>query len=246
MTGNAKLRLLMLDDDAVMRELLGALLAADGDEVTTAETLEDALRVLADDAAPDAILTDLHLPDIDTRTLLTRLREHCGGTPLLGMSASPPQQDVLALIDGFLMKPFEMEAVHDAVRQARNQPGATLAEGSASHAGTETPVLDREVYEKFAASFPAGQVGELYRFTLADVEKRLDAIRLAVAHGDFETCRSEAHAIKGGCGMVGALELRSLAATIETGATTDTSTLAEMAEACERLRRMLVTLEPFS
>jgi CheY-like chemotaxis protein len=242
MTGNAKLRLLILDDDAVMRELLSALLAAEGDEVTTAETLEDALRVLEDEASLDAVLTDLHLPDIDTRTLLTRLREHCGETPLLGMSASQPHEDVLALIDGFLMKPFGVEEVHDAVREVGTPSGATPDDGSASHAGTGTPILDRDVYAKFAASLPTGQVGELYRFTLSDVEKRLDTIRQAVGRNDFETCRSEAHAIKGGCGMVGALELRSLAASMETGATTDTSALAEMAEACERLRRMLYTL----
>lgn len=242
MNRNKKLRLLLVDDDAVMRELLSALLDVEGDEVIAVETPEDAIRILTEEKTLDAVLTDLHLPEIETETLISQLREHSADIPLLGISASAPEGNLRLRLDGFLMKPFGAEQVHEAVRQAKRPSEAVPTRPESPHAGPGTPVLDLETYAKFAASLPAGQVGELYRFTLADVEKRLTAIGLAAERGDFESCRSEAHAIKGGCGMVGALELRSLAATMETGATADTLTLAEMNEACDRLRRMLDTL----
>jgi HPt (histidine-containing phosphotransfer) domain-containing protein len=68
-------------------------------------------------------------------------------------------------------------------------------------------------------------------------------MRLAATDGDDAAYRREAHAIKGGCGMVGASELQNLAASLETRGLNDTdyvSSLDEFTLACERLRRMLV------
>jgi HPt (histidine-containing phosphotransfer) domain-containing protein len=63
----------------------------------------------------------------------------------------------------------------------------------------------------------------------------------ALAAGDLDTVRREAHAIKGGCGMVGAGELYALAAATEGGTASGSMGMAEFAPACERLRRILDT-----
>jgi HPt (histidine-containing phosphotransfer) domain-containing protein len=75
--------------------------------------------------------------------------------------------------------------------------------------------------------------------TLDDMRLRLDRMAAAAQRGDLADVRSEAHAIKGGCGMVGAFELQQLAAATEGGSALDTSALADFTAACQRLQRML-------
>jgi HPt (histidine-containing phosphotransfer) domain-containing protein len=63
-----------------------------------------------------------------------------------------------------------------------------------------------------------------------------------VAEHDTGQLRREAHSIKGGCGMLGATELHSMAAALETGPTgeePDVNSLDELSAACDRLERML-------
>ena len=70
--------------------------------------------------------------------------------------------------------------------------------------------------------------------------------RLADAH-DGATFIREAHAIKGGCGMLGATELHGMAAELEkngldagtTEGTQEVNSLDELSAACDRLERML-------
>jgi HPt (histidine-containing phosphotransfer) domain-containing protein len=70
--------------------------------------------------------------------------------------------------------------------------------------------------------------------------------RLAADHDAARFVR-EAHAIKGGCGMLGATELHRLASQLETsgietpppGTPEDVNSLDELSAACDRLERML-------
>lgn len=246
--GNAS-SVLVIDDDEVMRELLGALLGARGYDVATVESAAEAFRALAD-STPDVVLTDLHLPEIEGAELVGRLRElRAPGTLLLGMSASEPEEHVKPLLQGFLLKPFGAEQFEGAVERAKNspsvgakEPAGTPPAADRTEAGAAATVLDESVYAKLAAALPPAQLRELYRISLDDVAKRTEVIRRAAAEGDKALCRSEAHAIKGCCGMVGAVELKALAAAMEAGAAVDTLMLDEMNSARERLQRMLDTL----
>ena len=67
----------------------------------------------------------------------------------------------------------------------------------------------------------------------------------AASKGDDAAYKREAHAIKGGCGMVGALELQTLATSTERRGLSDdhVASLNEFVLACERLRGMLVAHE---
>jgi HPt (histidine-containing phosphotransfer) domain-containing protein len=68
----------------------------------------------------------------------------------------------------------------------------------------------------------------------------------AASQGDDAAYRREAHAIKGGCGMVGAKELQKLATSMEEqgiDATNHVATHEEFVLAVERLRRILVAHE---
>src|SRR6202012_889314 len=101
-------------------------------------------------------------------------------------------------------------------------------------------VLNEAVYEKLARSMRPERLEQLYALCLEDAEKRVMEMRRAATDGDDAGYRREAHAIKGGCGMVGADELQKLATSMETRGLDDTNYVASLDEftlACNRLRR---------
>jgi CheY-like chemotaxis protein/HPt (histidine-containing phosphotransfer) domain-containing protein len=231
-------RILVVDDDAVSRELIALHLEGAGYSVETAESGDAALLRLgaATGLRPAAVLTDLQMPGISGAELGRRLREHCGaGTLVLAMSGSEPGEVVRREFDGFLLKPFTMEALAAAIAGSPE-----IADGTV---GGDIPALDEGVYRKLAGAMRRERLEQLYALCLSDAEARITGMRRSASDGDDAAYRKEAHAIKGGCGMVGAAELQNLATSMEERGLTDTNYVASLAEfmlACERLRRILV------
>ena len=228
-------RILIVDDDELSREVL-ALLAEDaGYEVDTADSGEAALACVLR-LRPEVVLTDIQMPGIAGDELARQLRGLCGaGTLLLAMSGSELEEGVGREFDGFLLKPFTMEtltaAIDGGLIRVEDRPAA--ADGV---------VLDEGVYAKLAASMRGSQLEELYALCRKDAEVRVERMRLAASGGDDATYRKQAHALKGGCGMVGAVELQRLATSMEERGLRDddVATLEEFVVASERLRRILV------
>lgn len=109
------LRLLIVDDDARVREL--AAFAAQGafQTVTTATDGASALEWLShcpENELPDAVLTDLNMPRIDGVELARRLHEHPRWREIavvMFSSTTPPDEDPLPLgCRAFFMKPLGM------------------------------------------------------------------------------------------------------------------------------------------
>ena len=234
------LRILVIDDDPVMRELLEAVLGFAGHTVETVESGDIAVVQLeAMGVRPDVVLTDLHMPGLQGHALASRLLGlRTPGTVLVGMSGSYPSEEEKRLLDYFLQKPFSPEQFEEALRVARTQrTGGPQA--MAPEAADGTAVLDEAIFTRLAETLPNAQLRELYTLTLDDVQGRVTRMLDGAASGEIADVRREAHAIKGSCGMVGARELYSLAATTEGGTAADTMPLALFAPACERLKRML-------
>ena len=112
---------LVIDDDEMSRELLAALLRADGYEVQAAESGDAALAMVdAAHRSPDVVLTDMQMPGSTPDQLAGRLRRACGRrTRLIAMSGSQPALAGLARYDGFLLKPFGIAELANAIEQAR-------------------------------------------------------------------------------------------------------------------------------
>jgi CheY-like chemotaxis protein/HPt (histidine-containing phosphotransfer) domain-containing protein len=109
------------------------------------------------------------------------------------------------------------------------------------------PILNEKIYQQLADSMPTQQLHEMYSMCLNDARERIAGMRgLAAAHDRAQFVR-QAHAIKGGCGMLGATELHSMAAELEssdlevaaTAEAKDVYSLDELSAACDRLERML-------
>ena len=79
-------RILVIDDEAQIHRFLKPALEAAGYEVERAETAAEGLR-LAAGRAPDAVLLDLGLPDMDGQEALQRLRAF-SEVPVLILSAN--------------------------------------------------------------------------------------------------------------------------------------------------------------
>ncbi len=242
-------RLLVVDDDEVMRDLLQALLSMQGYGVMLADSGAAALRLLAAEPGLMAVLTDLQMPGLEGQALVEALRHAMPREALLlGMSGSEASAETLAVLDAFLPKPFDIPGFAAAVQRAQRRREEAVAaketrfpEAPARVSSAEQPPapLDETIFQALGKVIPLPQLGELYELTLADVAKRHERIVAAASAGDLSLVEREAHAIKGSCGMVGATELQALATRIETGITVDTSAIAEIPAACDRLRRML-------
>jgi CheY-like chemotaxis protein len=226
-------RILIIDDDELSRELLVMLLDSDGYATSSAASGDEAL---AGPIATDIILTDMQMPGLCGDPLGARLREvHGPSVRVIAMSGSEVAPAQRAHYDGFLLKPF---AVADLE--------ALLADEAILKEEAEGVVLDAATYANLLAAMTPKQVADMFEFCLADAEKRLKRMAGAVAAGDDALYRREAHTIKGGCGMLGALELKEIAGTMETrglpGDGNETGNIRDrFIDATARLRRILET-----
>ena len=122
------LRVLVVEDDAAMRELLRTALAAEGFDVTTAVSVSEAMA-LATHAPPDAIVLDLGLPDGDGGALVRQVRRQ-SAVPIVVASARHDEAGKIALLDAgaddYLVKPFAVGELLARIRVALRHRGSTL------------------------------------------------------------------------------------------------------------------------
>jgi CheY-like chemotaxis protein len=230
---------LLIDDDLMSRELIGLVLGMEGYAVSPAESGDAALETLRHaDSLPQIILTDMQMPGLSGKPLAEALRQHCGGqTVLLGMSATRPAEDVLTAFNGFLLKPFNGAQFSQAASQHTAISAATTKKAVL---GGEA--LDEAVYAKLAAAMPAASLQELYAVCLRDARERALAMQSHINSADVDAFRTQAHAIKGSCSLLGAVQLRHLATSMETKSFPPDhadNTLHEFLAECERLESIL-------
>jgi CheY-like chemotaxis protein len=232
---NAVRTLFVIDDDDISREVLCLIAEEAGFAVRSFASGEEAIATLEGLAMPKFILSDMQMPGICGQALAEMLRGVCGtGTLLLAMSGSTVAREQLAGYDGFLLKPFSADELRTMCDERAVQRSADTGDGAV--------ILNETVFENFARGMAAGQVFGLYKMCLDDCKRRLTTMRHAIEIGDDAAYRRSAHAIKGGCGMVGAVELAKLADAMERSglpAEHDAALLDDFLAACTRLGRML-------
>src|SRR3984957_16773750 len=227
---------LVIDDDLVSREVIATLLTLHGHMVHTAEDGSEALQLLkAGTVIPGVILLDTQLPGLSGIELIAELRQ-LGYDEIVLISGSTPADDLIAAADGFLLKPFAPEDLQKLLGQ--HKPKIDQPAGDAS----EEAVINPETLGQFRQLMPESTVREIYSAVVTDLHKREAALQSAIAAGDQEEIRRIGHAIKGGCGMAGAIQVSRLGAIFESKSDQlDNCTLAlqELYSATERLERML-------
>jgi len=225
---------LLIDDDLVSREVMATVLTMSGYTVHTAVEGAEAVTMLATSVCvPDVILMDTQMPGLSGVELIERLRTHSKAA-LYAMSASQPPAAITAATDGFLMKPLGPSALEEVLRSHASEI-ATLPQ-------EEVPVVNLETLAQLREMMSESAVREIYAAVLSDLEKRVVSLRIAVAKGDAAEVRRVGHAIKGGCGMAGAMQVARLGSLLEAQSNhLDNSGILvkELQQAQQNLRSML-------
>lgn len=117
---------LVVDDDQDMCWILEVVLAGLGCSVTTVRTAQDAISLVAERAFPIAFI-DARLPDMDGLRLIEALRDLQPAIRIIMVSGYYFEDDVrisqavqAAEIDGFLAKPFRIDAIVAALMGTGN------------------------------------------------------------------------------------------------------------------------------
>lgn len=135
-------RLLVVDDEATIRELLAATLRFAGFQVTSAATAAEAIAAAVEEP-PDLVLLDVMLPDLDGFEVVRRLREHRPQhrpwpIPVLFLTARDRQTDKITGLslgaDDYVTKPFDLEEliarIRAILRRTMGNPTCVLAVGA--------------------------------------------------------------------------------------------------------------------
>jgi two-component system, OmpR family, response regulator len=136
-SGNAPTRLLMVEDDDAIRDLLASAMRFAEFDVVTVATGADALQAVSR-AEFDLIVLDVGLPDIDGFEVCRLLRKRRIETPVIFLTARREIDDLRAGFEGggddYLTKPFSLEElrfrIEAVIRRTRSDdasaPRATL------------------------------------------------------------------------------------------------------------------------
>lgn len=164
-----RIRILLADDHALVREGTRELLEREPDlqVVAEAEDGEEAVRLTAAER-PDVALIDIAMPKLNGIQATKRIKELCPTTAVLVLSAYDDDQYVFALLEagaaGYLLKNIRQRDLVEAVRSV--------------HGGESVlhPVIARKVIDHFSA--PSGQPSKATTDRLL-TERELDVLRLA-------------------------------------------------------------------
>jgi two-component system KDP operon response regulator KdpE len=123
-------RILVIDDEPQIHRFLGPALEAAGYEPIRADTAGQGLAMIAN-RAPDAVVLDLGLPDMDGKDALVRARAFYAG-PILILSARDMETEKIDALDAgaddYVEKPFNvgefLARLRVALRHRLNQQGS--------------------------------------------------------------------------------------------------------------------------
>jgi two-component system, OmpR family, response regulator len=150
-------RLLVVDDEPSIVELLSATLRFAGFDVATAHNGSEALDVAAS-YQPDLLVLDVMMPDLDGFEVVRRLRAKDQRVPVLFLTAKDSTEDKVAGLtlggDDYITKPFSLEEVIariHAVLRRLNRANGHRVRSTLSFGDIE---LDDETHEVLKADRP--------------------------------------------------------------------------------------------
>jgi two-component system response regulator MprA len=124
-------RVLIAEDDQRVRDSLARALVYEGYDVSTAVDGADALVTMAD-VAPDVLVLDVLMPNVDGLTVCRRLRQAGDRTPVLMLTARHEVTDRVAGLDAgaddYLVKPFALDELLARLRALLRRTSVTGGE----------------------------------------------------------------------------------------------------------------------
>jgi PAS domain S-box-containing protein len=215
----AHLRILLAEDNHLTQELVATMLRKRGHWVTIVDNGVKAVEAVAT-AEFDAVLMDVHMPEMDGFAATAAIRRLPGKTdlPIIALTADALggewQRCLAAGMSGYLAKPFKSQDLF-AIVEGWGPPPSPPVDGALE------PDMDPGLadVEGFRANMrEAGvehAVQEILDAFVADAPARNAAIAAAVASGRAEEIRSAAHVFKSSAGAIGARSLATQLSELE-------------------------------
>ncbi|OTA14467.1 sigma 54-dependent response regulator [Xenorhabdus vietnamensis] len=142
MTARNPAHLLLVDDDPGLLKLLGMRLTSEGFRVTTAESGNEALRILTKEKV-DLVISDLRMDEMDGMALFAEIQKLHPGMPVIILTAHGSIPDAVAAtqqgVFSFLTKPVDRDALYKAIDDALE---------------LSTPAIDGQWSEKIVTRSP--------------------------------------------------------------------------------------------
>ncbi|HEX2525481.1 MAG TPA: PAS domain S-box protein [Geminicoccus sp.] len=251
------LRVLVVDDVAVNRELLAEMLRRSGHRVEQAEHGADAVAQVTRGGF-DVVLMDVQMPvmnGIEATRLIRELPPPIGTIPVFALTAnvmeSEQERYLAAGMNACLTKPIVWEQLYAALASIshgqRAESGLEAAAGKApakpypTDAAGEQPLVDRGRIDAMASRMPPAMFHAMV--TRAVEGARESCQRLRDVCGDAEALTKEAHRLRGTAGTFGLTRVSSLAGAIEDqlrrGGTDVGAALCSLEAALEESRTVL-------
>lgn len=137
------LRVLIADDHELFRDGLRTLIedGLSAEEVRQAGSLDEALDMLAEEAAPDLLILDLRMPGVSGAEAFTALRDALPSTKVVVMSASEDRDDILSSlaggVHGYIPKSLSASQIEAALRDVLG--GRIYAPAALGHRASAAP-----------------------------------------------------------------------------------------------------------
>jgi len=209
------MRILLVEDNALNRQVASELLIAEGASVILAEGGQRGVALaLAEAANLDIVIMDMQMPDMDGLEATRHIREHLGAAqlPIVAMTANASQADKAACLaagmNDHIAKPIQLDEVVATLQQALEREAAAVT-------GISTAPNADEILSYDALMVRFGNNSRTYATALRGfLPEALRLVRQLEAEmvGNEQAVAATLHALKGVAATVGAQALADIAA----------------------------------
>ncbi len=236
-----RLRLLLVDDIAMNRDIASSFLDVAGHQVTCAENGAEAVAAAAS-GDYDVVLMDVRMPGMDGLEAARRIRAGGGArgrVPIVALTAQAFAEQIeecrMAGMDSHLAKPFTQDALIEAIDRVAGAPPAPGLAAGAAGCGSHLPICNAVAFDEVAAILPSNAILTYLRTlsvrgaTLLDelrgqicvparqagVAERVATIEAGSRFPRPEILAKQAHNLAGSAGMLGFQRLAFVASRFE-------------------------------